>query len=221
MSSKPQKIKQLKPFNPEGLPLPSLQVQEALASFLENKGEHSALDLEIGCGVGLHPVQYSLKNPERFLIAAEHTLEKFQKFERRYRAHPDLKNLLPLHANAISVAHHLLTDQTLDRCFLLYPNPNPKKLNQRWHAMPFMQRLINLLKPQGELIMATNESFYAQEAMLWMQDYWGLEAEMTPMTQSSHPAHEGRTHFERKYLLRGEICYHLSFKKKVSGVVYE
>ncbi len=42
------------------------------------------LDIEVGCGVGLHPIQYSLANPDRFLVALEHTREKFEKFHRRF-----------------------------------------------------------------------------------------------------------------------------------------
>jgi tRNA (guanine-N7-)-methyltransferase len=213
LSKKVCEIKQLKDFNPEKLPRPASNVQQHVEGFLR-RVKHRALDFEIGCGVGLHPIQYATQNPERFLIATEHTHEKFEKFSRRFEKHQSPTNLLPIHGNAISVAHYLIPEQSLDRCFLLYPNPNPKNLNQRWHAMPFMQRILQLLKPDGELIIATNEEFYALEAIEWMKNYWQLEVHEERMTQSSHSAHLGRTHFERKYLSRGEVCYNLIFKRK-------
>lgn len=213
MSSQHIKLKQLKPFNPKELPHPSLDVQKNLETFIQD-AEEGSLDFEIGCGVGLHPIQYAGQNPKRYLIAVEHTLEKFKKFSRRFESHPKLKNLLPVHANAISVAHHLIAKASIERCFILYPNPNPKNLNQRWHAMPFMGELLDLLTPTGELIMATNELFYAEEAIHWMTNYWGLEAEIMEVTQAQVNTHAPWTHFEKKYLLRGETCFHLTFKKK-------
>ena len=46
------------------------------ANFVVPKG---ALDIEIGCGVGLHPIQYQAKNLERTLVAIEHTKEKYER----------------------------------------------------------------------------------------------------------------------------------------------
>lgn len=214
MSKANNDLKQLKSFNPASLPLPAKAVAQELEAFLKTRSE-LPLDLEIGPGVGLHPIVYASENPLRALLAVEHTREKFEKFQRRHFSHGHLVNLLAVHAHAISFAHHLLADSSLERCFILYPNPNPKNLNQRWHAMPFMQRLLELLKPKGEIVIATNEEFYANEAVQWMTEYWNLElAQKTLMTQSNFNPLNGRTHFERKYLIRGEVCYNLVFKKK-------
>jgi tRNA G46 methylase TrmB len=109
------------------------------------------LDLEIGCGVGWHPIQYVQKNPARHLIAIEHTRNRFASFERRARSHAEIKNLTPVHADAIEWVTHALAPESVDRIFLLYPNPYPKRsdLNKRWHAMPFMGRLLGVLKMGG------------------------------------------------------------------------
>lgn len=175
--------------------------------FLLPKGP---LDIEIGCGVGLHPIQYHGQYPERTLVAIEHTREKFEKFERRFINHGSPKNLMPIHANGISWVSQQLPHDSVDRFYFLYPNPNPKPgdLNKRWYAMPFMHKVMEILKPGGEIILATNEKFYRDEAMEYFLEEWGLKLkEEKELTKGF--AH--RTHFEKKYLERGETCYNLIF----------
>lgn len=172
-----------------------------------------ALDLEIGCGVGMHPLHYADLNPERTLIAIEHTRTRFGTFARAYAERPR-KNLIPVHANAIGWVTHALPLESIDRCFLLYPNPYPKSqdLNKRWHAMPFMQQILAVLKPGGTLRMATNESFYIQEARQYFREYWKLE-ELSYQELRSGGGHTPRTHFEKKYLERGQVCFDLCVQK--------
>ena len=59
----------------------------------------------------------------------------------------------------------------------LYPNPNPKSsdLNKRFHAMPFMGFVKDCLKPDGEILFATNEKFYRDEAIEFMTREWELQ----------------------------------------------
>lgn len=170
------------------------------------------LDVEIGCGVGLHPIRYALKNPTRHLIAIEHTTEKFQKFKRRYQNHQTPANLTPVHANAISWLAHTQLPQALDRIFLLYPNPYPKPSDwrKRWVYQPFMSYLIELLHSSGELTVATNLGWYADEVIHVLTEGRGLRLARHHMISKDA---EGRTHFEKKYLLRGEECQEMTFVK--------
>jgi tRNA G46 methylase TrmB len=169
------------------------------------------LDLEIGCGVGWHPIHYASGHPERFLVAIEHTAAKFARFERRLAGHPPLPNLLPVHANAISWVTHRLPEASVERIFLLYPNPFP-----RWTSMPFFQRLAATLKAGGTVTLATNLPDYAEEARESLPRLHGLELvrdeRILPESLKSGDWRP-RTHFEKKYLLRGETCFDLVFRK--------
>lgn len=174
------------------------------------------LDLEIGCGVGWHPIQYASEHPERFLIAIEHTRTRFNSFERRLHTHKDLSNLLAVHSNAIPWITCAIQAASVSRIFLLHPNPYPKKSdqNKRWHAMPFADRLIGVLKPGGEIYLATNERFYFEEARDFWISNWGLELiEEKTFTIATVPGGKPRTHFEKKYLNRGERCYELRVRR--------
>jgi tRNA (guanine-N7-)-methyltransferase len=172
-------------------------------------------DLEIGCGVGLHPIRYGQAHPDRRLIAIEHTSEKFGKFARRLLSHPEITNVIPVHADAISWVTHRVPENVLDRVFLLYPNPYPmaRDLNKRWHAMPFMEFLLKRLKVGSTLVLASNELFYADEAEQFFSARSNVEnVTRRALTLADTPIQLARTHFERKYLERGETCHELVVK---------
>ncbi len=171
---------------------------------------HLPIDVEIGCGVGFHPLRYAAENPERQLVAIERTKEKFQKFLRRLQNHPSLPNLFPIHGDAIPWITHSFGVGSVHRYFILYPNPYPKERqrNLRFHQMPFFSFLKETLMRGGELVLATNEKFYASEAEALSGEGMVL-VEKKILPQSFSP----RTHFEKKYLARGEECWNLVFRK--------
>lgn len=169
------------------------------------------VDVEIGCGVGLHPIRRALNFPQRKLIAIEHTREKFEKFAGRLARHPHLPNLLPVHANAISWISKNLSAQSIDQVFLLYPNPNPHRKNQRWFMMPFIHRLLTSLKDGGRLHLATNIETYLLEALEQSSKLNLRILEKRRLGLAN--LREARTHFEKKYLARGETCFNVIFEK--------
>jgi tRNA (guanine-N7-)-methyltransferase len=170
---------------------------------------NAPLDVEVGCGVGLHPIRYAGEHPERHLLAIEQTALKYAKFDRRIKNHPHLTNLYPLHANAISVITHDLSSESVANYFFLYPNPYPA--HRRWHRMPFMQQVLDTLIPGGRIHLATNEQEYALEAQVYFESVWNLDLiSFKEINQRDFPA---RTHFEKKYLERNQTCYDLCFEK--------
>ncbi len=202
----------IRKFNSAQIESPnSLDLTGRLANF---KLSTAPLDLEIGCGVGWHPIQYAKDNSDRNLIAIEHTRAKFLSFERRAEAHPRLTNLMPVHADAVRWVTHALEPATVDRVFLLYPNPEPKASNKRWLRMPFFERLLEVLKPGGTVQLATNSADYFEEAVSYGQTEWNLKIkERRAFAFSELPTGIPRTHFEKKYLARGETCFDVTFLK--------
>lgn len=202
-----------RPFHPSMVPPPA---QAGRDDFVFRP--HPELAVEIGCGVGLHPIRYALEHPQQQMIALEHTREKFLKFSRRIANHGGIGNLLPVHANAISWICHYLPPQSVRRYFLLYPNPYPKNQhrNKRWYAMPFMDYLLKTLKSGGSLTIATNLAIYAEETTAFLSQYWQLHLEKWEYLQedkTSARQFRARTHFEKKYLEGGQTCHNLVFRK--------
>jgi len=171
------------------------------------------LTIEIGPGVGLHPIQYAKQHPDRYIVAIEKTTEKFNKFSSRRQHHPQLDNIWPVHANAIEWITRNIGLEEVDEYFLLYPNPYPKESqrNKRLMHMPFMEHLIATMRIGAILTMATNiESFYQEAKDAWQQiSCFNMQQDLI-INSASHIA---RTHFERKYLAAGQTCYQLVFSK--------
>jgi tRNA G46 methylase TrmB len=174
------------------------------------------LDVEIGCGNGEHALTYARRHPERTVVAIEKTRARFAQFERQLRYEGVPLNLIPLHTNAVWWITHRLGVSSVDRYFLLFPNPHPKprQQNRRWHAMPFMARLIETLKPEGTITLATNLSAYAREARQFFEGIWGL---VCVHAETRDPATATpRSSFERKYLARGNYTFELVFGKGIT-----
>ena len=171
---------------------------------------YERLDLEIGCGVGWHPIVYAKTNSDRGLIAIEHTVTKFESFESRLRRNPEIPNLAAVHANAVSWLAHAPAALTFDRVLFMYPNPEPKNAAKRWIRMPFFGALLERLRPAAEILIVTNEAGYAREVETEAKTRWGLnKISLKTISRREDPEFKPRTHFEKKYFLRDEILHEL------------
>jgi tRNA G46 methylase TrmB len=173
------------------------------------------LDLEIGCGVGWHPIAYARAHPDRSLVALERTSAKFAAFERRLARHEPLEGLLPVHADVEPWLARAPAGLRFSRVFLLYPNPEPSRPSRRWFRSPFFARLLQSLAPDGSIELRTNEAEYANEAREWAARQWRLE-----LTDNEEWNRMGgrapETHFERKYLAAGQTLHRLVFRPSAS-----
>lgn len=188
------------------------KVQAPLPDF----GLYPEWALEIGCGVGLHPILYSKANPKTGLIALERTVEKFSKFQRRQESH-QLKNLWPVHADGLKWLsfHHQKLKGRFETIYLLYPNPYPKNTqrNKRFLGMAEFIFALDSLKDRGKIVMRSNERTYLDEARYLADTVWQLECIEDKKVQL-RDEEKGITHFERKYLERGLSCYEVIWVKK-------
>lgn len=126
-------------------------------------------------------------------------------------------NLLLLHEHASSVLCHLIPESSISRVFILYPNPYPKAkhLNQRWHAHSIMHRILKVLCAEGEVLMRSNIESYMIEAKEYFQDHWNLKVNHLK-SFSKEDQKDPWTHFEKKYLDRGQKCFELSVCKPLN-----
>ncbi len=202
---------------PEDFSADRTQVVGADLDFLLNSDR--SLAIEIGCGVGLHPIQYAAEFPSNNMIAIERTAEKFMRFKGRLERHPNLqKNLCGVHADAIHFLDQNIQDKTVDEVWILYPNPEVKKTSKRWFQTPFMSRLTELLKPGAQLYFATNLEDYARDAVNLAPRHQLRLTSETRINRISHPGWKARTHFEKKYHERGETLFDLIFQFEPIGV---
>jgi tRNA (guanine-N7-)-methyltransferase len=178
---------------------------EALIGF-----EGWPLYIEVGCGVGLHPIRWSQQNLHARLLAFERTTEKYTKAAHRFINNSSPQNIHIVHGDASILLPYLIEPQSIDGFFFLYPNPYPKpsQANLRLPNSPFLHFIRQSLKPGGTLTLATNSVQYASEAIERLPANGLLLMQNKQIESHAIP----RTHFEKKYLMRGEICYDLVFR---------
>ncbi len=163
--------------------------------------------LEIGAGKGKHALMFAQNNPHQTLYAIERTSEKFTAFKKISDEYA-LPNLMPIHADAIHWSAFALHAGQVARCFILYPNPEPKNKNQRFLNMPFFEFLLSRMMVGGQITIASNIADYISECEMLLQEVWHL-----PYTKRQIEKTSARTHFEIKYLSRGELCQELIITK--------
>lgn len=165
------------------------------------------LYFEIGAGKGKHALLFAEQNPDCTLIAVERTHEKFAAFDKQLKI-ANLANLQAIHADAIAFAVHFLPPKSLAGVFILYPNPEPHNKNQRFVNMPFFEFLLSRMQPNATITIASNIESYIDEAGQMLVETWRL-----PFVKKSIESSSARTHFEIKYLARGEHCQELVISK--------
>ena len=163
--------------------------------------------VEIGAGKGKHALLFSGQNPEKQLIAVERTREKFLSMQKQHGLEGQ-QNLQPIHADALPWVVHALFPAQVEQFFILYPNPEPHNPAQRWLNMPFFEFLLSRLKTGGQITLVSNIPEYIEEAQQQLIEVWKL-----PFIKEVIPADSARTHFEIKYLERGELCQQLIITK--------
>ena len=165
------------------------------------------LCVEIGAGKGKHALLFTANHPEKKLIAVERTREKFVAMQKQHSLEGQ-QNLQLVHADALPWVVHALQPQQVEQFFILYPNPEPHNPAQRWLNMPFFEFLISRLKVGGQITLASNIPEYIEEAQQQLIEVWKLPFVKERIADSS-----ARTHFEIKYLERGELCQQLIITK--------
>jgi len=174
---------------------------------IKDDGDELPLILEIGAGKGKHALSFAAAHPEKHLIAIERTRNKFEAFTKLFDQQ-QMDNLTPIHADAIAWTVHAIPPESLTSIYLLYPNPEQHNPNQQWLNMPFFEFLLSRLQVGGEVILATNIESYIDNAEQQAASIWQL-----PNSRHQVPHDSQRTHFEVKYLARGETCWQLTMTK--------
>ncbi|WP_066804419.1 SAM-dependent methyltransferase [Moraxella oblonga] len=162
--------------------------------------------LEIGAGKGKHALQFAQNNPDKMLYAVERTANKFEAMQKLKT--DNTPNLFPIHADAIAWSVFALYPKQITECFILYPNPEPHNKNQRFTNMPFFEFLLSRMADNATITIASNIDDYIKESEKNLQKIWQL-----PFIKNTIPNHSQRTHFEIKYLARGELCQELIITK--------
>ncbi len=165
----------------------------------------SEIWLEIGFGGGEHTIGQASANPEVGLIGCEVFYEGLAKCLRQIEDR-GLTNIRLWDEDARELMAMLQTG-SIDRCFILFPDPWPKTKHQKRRLIQpsFLDELARLMKPNGHVRFATDVRSYADEALVRFLDHTGFEWRAEGVEDwRSQPVGHIQTRYQTKQL--GDIA---------------
>lgn len=189
------------------MPIRQFQAQRMVAPRQFKPIENKPIVVEIGAGKGKHALLFAQQYPDMTLYAIERTRDKFDAMQKQAVINSSV-HFHPIHADALPWITHALYPKQVSTFYILYPNPEPHNPAQRWLNMPFFEFLLSRLADGGEIVLASNIIEYISEAEQQLLDVWKL-----PYQKQAIASNSARTHFEVKYLVRGELCQQLVVTK--------
>ncbi|PKM23032.1 MAG: SAM-dependent methyltransferase [Gammaproteobacteria bacterium HGW-Gammaproteobacteria-14] len=159
--------------------------------------------MDSGCGTGRATVQLAEENPDVLVVGLDQSAARLERGRQRYPVLPD--NALLLRAECADLWRLMVSaGWTLQRHYLLYPNPWPKPghLQRRWHGHPVFPTLLAL---GGLLELRSNWSIYVDE-MAQVLAFMGCSGSHGSFTASSP-----LTDFEEKYQHSDHSLYRLTY----------
>ena len=206
--------------------LPSLRVPidtatpANVSSTLFDQSERP-LWLEIGFGGGEHLVWQAIKNPDIGLIGCEPFLNGVAKVLGEIDRH-ELKNIR-LHQDDARQVIDWLPEAQVDRCFILFPDPWPKKRHakRRLVAPEFLSELARVMKPGAEFRFATDIADYVRTGLhaILTCGHFNWSAEMAADWRV-RPADWPATRYEAKADREGRQRYYFSFVRNETPIAH-
>ncbi len=170
--------------------------------------------LEIGFGGAEHMIWQAERNPAVRIIGCEPFEEGIVKALSAIASLP-LDNLR-LHADDARAVLRWLPPASLDRCFVLYPDPWPKKRHakRRLLSAPTLALIARALKPGAELRIATDIGDYARTILIAAAATPQLEWQArTASDWRVRPGDWPQTRYEAKAVREGRTSAYLRFHR--------
>ena len=171
-------------------------------------GRDAILGVEIGFGMGRELAAWARAAPEWNLLGIEVYQPGIGALLNAL-ANDGIDNVRVVEGEAVSFLARL-PDASLSEVRVLFPDPWPKKRHHRRRLINavFLATLSRVLKPGGELVIATDWQPYAEEIALVFADQPAFRGER----RDRHAAlGDQTTPFERKGLAKGHVVSEFRF----------
>jgi len=171
--------------------------------------------LEIGFGGGEHLAAQAAANPHVGIIGAEPFVAGMAKLLSKIEE-AGLENVRLYMEDARDILAALPTN-SLSKIFILFPDPWPKTRHhkRRFIQMDMLDELARVLKPGGELRVASDEAGYVSWALERLMAHPGFEWTANgPDDWRMRPAEWPPTRYESKALQAGRRPSYLSFIRR-------
>lgn len=173
--------------------------------------------LEIGSGAGEHALAQARAHPEIGLLAAEPYVGGVAALVAAIE--PDLaaSGRIKIYVDDARLLLSALADASIDRIFILFPDPWPKRRHFRRRIVnpETLAAIVRVLRPGGELRLATDHGEYGR----WMLAHALAVPELEwladrPADWRIRPLDWPPTRYEAKALAAGRGCQYLRFRRR-------
>ena len=178
-------------------------------------GDDRPLEFEIGFGAGEHLAGQASARPDHGFIGCEPFLNGVVGALAHVRER-ELANVRLHMGDALEVLERL-PDASLERVYLLHPDPWPKARHAKRRMMNHgpLDRIAAKLKPGGEFRLGTDDPTYCRWSMMVMnarRDFdWLAER---PADFLTRPADWPETRYERKARRKGHEVWYFRFRRR-------
>jgi len=170
----------------------------------------SPLYLEIGCGHGEFIERLAKADPAGHYIGVEN-VPYFAVSAAKRVLNAGLDNVLILNQNANALLSQVFPNQSLDKMYILYPDPWPKRRHRKRRLIreETYQRFQEVLTSGGEIEIWTDTEEWVELSAPFLRRLPGTlqEEEITDRL------HTPRTLFERKAKSKQHPIFHLLYQK--------
>lgn len=170
--------------------------------------------LEVGFGGGEHMVHQAVANPGAGIIGCEPYINGVAMLLGKLR-NAEADNVR-IHPGDVRDLFDVLPDESLDKVFVLYPDPWPKKRHhrRRFVTPEFLEPLADRMKPGAELRIATDIADYVRQALEEVPRAgfdWLAER---PADWRRPWADWISTRYEQKAIREGRLAHYLTFRRR-------
>jgi tRNA (guanine-N7-)-methyltransferase len=169
--------------------------------------------LEIGFGGGEHMVHQAARNPEMGFIGCEPYINGVAMLLGKIREE-GCENIR-IHPGDVRDLFDVLPEKSVDRAFLLYPDPWPKKRHhrRRFVTPEHLEPLAQVLKPGAIFRVATDIPDYVRQTLQQVPKH-GFEWLAEGPADWREPWDDWlSTRYEQKALREGRVPHYLTFRR--------
>lgn len=179
------------------------------------------LTVEVGVGKDPHLIELAARNPAGRFVGLEYSRKKVDMFLAKALAR-GVENLRLVWADAFRALDPMLADNDVDKFFVLFPDPWPKKRHakKRMVQPAVVALLTRKLAPGGLLELRTDSTTYAEQMLEVLEAEPELENELGPGTLSHEPRdplQHVETTFERKFRQLGQPIHYFYYRRRSPG----
>lgn len=169
--------------------------------------------LEVGFGGGEHMVHQAGRNPGVGIIGCEPYINGVAMLLGKLRA--AAVDNVRIHPGDVRDLFDVLPPESLDRAFVLYPDPWPKKRHhrRRFVTPDYLGPLAAAMKPGAVLRIATDIPDYVRQAMEEVPRSGFVWEAQRPADWRAPWADWISTRYEQKALREGRVAHYLTFRR--------